>query len=230
LSPEDTDLIEITLTTIYEFDKLLHLLRGRSESLDLLGVRLSWEEQRVAAWDDRQKLLCDLRAFLAAHARWSPAAYEVAVPTPDETPARRNSIISIASDASVSSSVGFSRAARFKLAEALSRDAAHFASRISVLRHGKIAAAGRALDKLIDNSRKPVPEEFLDEQDKLEDLGINEMENVGNFVMSVVTQWRKYFQSLLCFLVSELMKLLGLTNFMLRLRKIEQLQRIFMRK
>jgi len=60
------------------------------------------------------------------------------------------------------------------------------------LRHGKIAAAGKALDTLIDNSRKPVPDEILDEQDKLEEQGINGMEHVGRFIMSVVTQWRKY--------------------------------------
>jgi hypothetical protein len=32
----------------------------------------------------------------------------------------------------------------------------------------------------------------LDEQDKLEEQGIREMENVGRFIMSVVAQWRKY--------------------------------------
>ncbi|KAA1466284.1 hypothetical protein DENSPDRAFT_22808 [Dentipellis sp. KUC8613] len=190
LSPEDTDLIELTLTTIYEFDKLLHLLRDRSESLDLLSVRLTWEEQRKAAWLELRKLTSDLEAFLSTRARWSPSVYEV-TNRPDEPSSRRGSIMSIASDSSLSSSVGFSRSARFVLAEGLSKDAAQFAGRISSLRHGKISVAGKALDKLIDNSRKPVPEELLDEQDKLEDQGIKEMENVGKFVMDVVTQWRK---------------------------------------
>ncbi|KAI0068892.1 hypothetical protein BV25DRAFT_1844712 [Artomyces pyxidatus] len=191
LSPEDTDLIEVTLTTIYEFDKLLHLLRDRSESLDLLGVRLTWEEQRAAAWADRRQLLSDLDHFLKNRARWSPAVYE-SMTRPEEPSHRRGSIMSVASDSSIgSSSLGFSRSLRFTLAESLSRDAAQVASRISSLRHGRISAAGKALDKLIDNSRNPVPEELLDEQDKLEDLGINEMENVGKFAMHVVTQWRK---------------------------------------
>ncbi|KAH9973031.1 hypothetical protein BGW80DRAFT_1459355 [Lactifluus volemus] len=118
LSSQDTDIIELTLTTIYEFDKLLHLLRGRSENLDLLGRAL-------------------------------------------------------------------------QTSRGSSREAAQFAGRISSLRHGKITAAGKALDKLIDNSRTPVPDELLDEQDKLEEQGINEMENVGRFIMSVVTQWRR---------------------------------------
>ncbi len=195
LSPQDTDVIELTLTTICEFDKLLHLLRDRSENLDLLGIRLTWEEQRSAAWADRRQLLSDLRSFLSQRARWSPSIYdalpqaESPVPAPALT--RRGSATSLASEASSSFQSGFSRSARFKQGEALSREAAQFAGRISSLRHGKIAAAGKALDMLIDNSRKPVPDELLDEQDKLEEQGISEMENVGRFVMSVVTQWRK---------------------------------------
>ena len=41
--------------------------------------------------------------------------------------------------------------------------------------------------------RRPVPDELLDEQDRLEEKGINEMEDVGKFVLGVVTQWRKYW-------------------------------------
>ncbi|KAH9030162.1 hypothetical protein EDB85DRAFT_1964325 [Lactarius pseudohatsudake] len=195
LSPQDTDIIELTLTTIYEFDKLLHLLRDRSENLDLLGTRLSWEEQRCAAWADHRQLMLDLQSFLSQRARWSPSVYdalpqaESSAPTPTPTLSRRNSVASLASEASSSSSSGFSRTARFKLGEALSREAAQFAGRISSLRHGKIAAAGKALDKIIEN--RPVPGELLDEQDKLEEQGVDAMENVGRFIMSVVTQWRK---------------------------------------
>jgi hypothetical protein len=191
LSPEDTDLIELTLTTIYELDKLLNLLRDRSENLDLLGIRLTWEEQRRAAWIERRKILAEIETFLTTRARWSPSIYEFMAKPEEMTLKRRGSIASMASDSSVSSNAGFSRSARFKLAELLSRDAAQFAGRVSSLRHGKIAAAGKALDKLIDNSRGPVPEELLDEQDKLEERGINEMENLGKFIMNVVTQWRK---------------------------------------
>lgn len=197
LSPEDTDLIELTLTTIYELDKLLHLLRDRSESLDLLGTRLTWEEQRMGSWQDRSKILADLQTFLNTRARWSPSVYDVK-PKSDESPlTRRGSIASLASVASADSSAstsspGFSRSARFKLAELLSRDAAQFGSRVSSLRHSKIAAAGKTLDKLIDNSRKPVPEELLDEQDKLEERGISELESIGKFALNIVMQWRKY--------------------------------------
>ncbi|KAG1907452.1 uncharacterized protein F5891DRAFT_1001838 [Suillus fuscotomentosus] len=178
LSPEDTDVIELTLTTIYELDKLLHLLRDRSENLDLLGIRLTWEEQRRAAWSDRQKILADIENFLTTRARWSPSIYEFMVKSEEKPSNRRGSVASMASDTSVTSNTGFSRSARFKLAEILSRDSAQVAGRVSSLRHGKVAAAGKALDKLIDNSRRA-------------DKGINEMEHVGKFVMNIVTQWRK---------------------------------------
>ncbi|KAK7061475.1 growth arrest-specific 2-like protein [Favolaschia claudopus] len=195
LSREDTDLIELTLTTIYELDKLLHLLRDRSENLELLGIRLSWEEFRSAAWIDRRTIIADLKTFLDTRARWTPAVYEESVNTPPP-PSASNRRASLTSLASVSSdtllaSAGFSRSARFKLAEILSRDAAQFSARITSLRHSKIAAAGKMLDKLIDTSRKPVPDDLLDEQDRLEEKGIAELENVGKFVMNAVMQWRK---------------------------------------
>ncbi|KAF7313589.1 Growth arrest-specific 2-like [Mycena chlorophos] len=199
LSPADTDLIELTLTTIYDLDKLLHLLRDRSESFELLGHRLTWEEFRSAAWVDRRTIIADLKAFLDTRAHWTPSVYEDQLLLQQQSPpqpsvqGRRASLTSLASVASETllSSTGFSRSARFKLAEILSRDAAQFSARITSLRHNKIAAAGKVLDKLIDTSRKPVPEDILDEQDRLEEKGIAELENVGKFVMNAVMQWRK---------------------------------------
>ncbi|OCH93570.1 hypothetical protein OBBRIDRAFT_749253 [Obba rivulosa] len=198
LSSADTDLIELTLTTILLFDKLLHLLRDRSDNLDLLGIRLTWEERRISAWQELRKVLADINDFLKTRARWTPAVYDNAVveeePKREPTLRRRSSVASIASTASdtyAPAAVALSRSARFKLAELLSRDAAQFASRLSSLRHTKIASAGKALDKLIDHSRKPIPDELLDEQDRLEDKGINEMEDLGKFIMNVVMQWKK---------------------------------------
>lgn len=111
------------------------------------------------------------------------------------------SLASAASDSTIPS-LGISRGERFKISERLSRDAAQFASRSSSLRHTKIATAGKALDHLIDESRAPVPDELLDEQDKLEDKGINEMEDTGKFVMNVVMQWKKYTASYLSQMLS----------------------------
>lgn len=69
LSREDTDLIEVTLTTLLALDRLLHLLRGRSENLDLMATRLTWEEQRMFVWSERQSIIADLQAFISTRAR-----------------------------------------------------------------------------------------------------------------------------------------------------------------
>jgi len=186
----------------------LHLLRDRSEQLDLLGLRLTWEEQRIAAWKERRMVLEDLQNFFSSRARWSLDTYEVPPsvplgtrltspppPTPSVTsPAftpRRNSIASISSDSSNASPGLLSRTARYKLAEQLSHDAAVFAGRLTSLNHMKVSSAGKTLDKLIDTSRKPVPDEILDEQDRLEDKAIKDLETVGKFTMAVVMQWRR---------------------------------------
>lgn len=194
LSPEDTDVIELTLTTIYALDKLLHLLRDRSENLEMMSIRLLWEENRRTAWAERRRIIEDLNTFAASRARWNTATYEQSTSFEESNALlRRGSIASqgSASSDSLISSPAFSRSTRFRLAEMLSRDAAQFTGRVTSLRHGKVTAAGKALDKLIDQSRKPVPDELLDEQDRLEEKCISEMENVSKFAMNLVVQWRK---------------------------------------
>ncbi|PPQ99895.1 hypothetical protein CVT24_009576 [Panaeolus cyanescens] len=185
LSPADTDVIELTLTTIYELDKLLHLLRDRSDNLEMMGIRLTWEENRQAAWRERRQIIEDLHQFAATRARWDPIIYEASTASgPAEKPL---SVASFSGDCI--SADAFSRTARFKLAEILSRDAALFSGRVTALQHGKITAAGKALDKLID--RKTVPEVLLDEQDRLEEKCMNDLSHLGKFTMSLVMQWRK---------------------------------------
>jgi hypothetical protein len=198
LSTEDTDLIELALTTILDLDKLLHLLRDRNENLELLSVRLTWEEKRRASWADLSKLRADLNAFMTTRARWTPTVYQDTIaagpPSPTgHTLTRRGSVISLSSVSSETSltSPGFSRSTRYKLAELLTKDAAQFSARLTNLRHGNVHAAGKALDRLIDTSRNPVPEELLEEQEKLEEKAVSDMEHVGKFVMAVVAQWKK---------------------------------------
>ena len=194
LSPrDDTDVIELTLTSIYELDKLLHLLRDRSEHLEMLGLRLTWEEYRQAGWKERRQIIEELGAFAVTRARWNSTMYKTAQKFDDSHElACSGSVTSLDSDLSVA----FSRSARFKLVEVLSLDAAQFSGRVTRLRHGEVAAAGKALDRLIDQSRKPVPEELLDEQDRLEEKCIGELESIGKFTLALVMQWRKYITPL----------------------------------
>ncbi|GJJ07450.1 hypothetical protein Clacol_001652 [Clathrus columnatus] len=211
LSPEDTDLIELTLTTLLALDRLLHLLRNRSEQLELLGLRITWEDQRVIAWKERRQILEDIKSFLCTRARWSIDVYETLndqAPSPylgsrfmspppgpgrpsSALSLRRDSVASVSSESSIAGLSLLSRSARFKLAETLSHDAAILSGRLTTLNHAKVMAAGKTLDKLIDTSRKPVPDEILDEQDTLEDKAVKELESVGKFVMAIVMQWKR---------------------------------------
>ncbi|KAG2740217.1 hypothetical protein P692DRAFT_20881082 [Suillus brevipes Sb2] len=64
------------------------------------------------------------------------------------------------------SNAGFSLSTHFKLAELLSQDSAQFASRVSSLGRGRVAVAGKALDKLMDNSHR----EERDESQTFDDI------------------------------------------------------------
>lgn len=178
------------MTTLLSLDKLLHLLRERSEQLELLNLRLVWEEQRTGAYSSLREILTDFESFLSTRARWSPNIYYT-----DKT-----GIVSYADNAAWTNPVGgnlsdnsdgFSRSTRFRLAEELSKDAAQFSSRVTSLRHGHVSVAGKVLDKLIDDSRKPVPDIILDEQDRLEEKCVKDLEAIGKFGMAIVLQWKR---------------------------------------
>lgn len=205
LSPADTDLIEVTLTTLFALDKLIHLLRARSDTLDITGLRLTWEEKRIAAWKERNSIREDLQKFVKEQARWSVSTYDniemthsdaspanasrgspplsLNGPTPSPSPSaadstpRRNPNIT-----------GVSRGARYKFAEDLTRDAGRFTTRYSAVKRNQITTAGKALDKIIE--KKTVPDEVLDEQDRLEN-DIRPMDSLTKFAMDMVTQWKK---------------------------------------
>ncbi|KAL5527398.1 hypothetical protein ACEPAG_6189 [Sanghuangporus baumii] len=185
LSPEDTDLIEITLTTLFRFDKLLHLLRDRSEQLDLFGTRLTWEEQRALAYSTRDDLLSQIQSFLDSRARWRADTYNNGLPTSSSSASLHTL------SAAVQPHDPFSRSARFKRSETLSREVVQLSSKVSALRHGPVLSSGKALDKLIEDGRRPVPDAALDEQDRVEEKCEKDLSRVGKFLMTVNLQWQK---------------------------------------
>ncbi|KAF8681103.1 Growth-Arrest-Specific Protein 2 Domain [Rhizoctonia solani] len=194
LSREDTDLIEVTLTTLLALDRLLHLLRGRAENLELMSIRLTWEEQRLLAWNEHQSILADLRAFITNKARWSTASLEQ-TPQPSASASALDRRLSSASNASgppgdLTTRSSLSRGSRYMLGETLSLDAAQLSTRLLGV-NKSVVASGKTLDKLIDSShRKPVPDEILDEQDKIENES-GSMQEAGKFAMAMVMQWKK---------------------------------------
>jgi len=209
LSPADTDLIEVTLTTLLALDRLIHLLRARSDTLEFTGLRLTWEEKRIAAWKERDAIREELQKFVKEQARWSVSTYDkiemnhsdASLPLP--VSASRGSLSSslngqppspspLASDSTPrrnSNVTGVSRGARYKFAEDLTREAGRFTTRYSAVKRNHITATGKALDKMIE--KKTLPDEVLDEQDRLEN-DIRPMDSLTKFAMDMVTQWKKY--------------------------------------
>ncbi|GAA5844691.1 hypothetical protein JCM9279_002883 [Rhodotorula babjevae] len=178
LSPRDTDLIEITLTTLFAVDRLLHLLRQRRKALTLLGYRLQWEDAVSTARTAQRQILADLPTFLT-NVAWAP-------PTSVGPLARRATADVAALSTSPSlSSLSSSRSLALLAAPTTfspstpslrSSTRTHLVSiqhsALSTLAHQLLAslvpASATALDKLIDASPQPLPEPFLDEQDRLE--------------------------------------------------------------
>ncbi|KAI9319148.1 hypothetical protein BX666DRAFT_2025476 [Dichotomocladium elegans] len=77
LSPADTSIIEITLTTINMLDQLMRLLENRSNFLKLLYLRSTWENhfasavKWIAATDD------SMSQFLRKAARWKDSSENI---------------------------------------------------------------------------------------------------------------------------------------------------------
>lgn len=76
LSVSDTDLLSITLSTLFLLDTLLHLLRARGETLDLLALRLQWDSMRFAVARETEGLERDVKAFVEGKGRWGVEKYE----------------------------------------------------------------------------------------------------------------------------------------------------------
>ncbi|KAG9006560.1 hypothetical protein FRB90_009863, partial [Tulasnella sp. 427] len=183
LSPEDTDLIELTLQTLFALDKLMHLLRVRRDMIEQMDMRLRWEDLRVGAWKERRAILDDIDRFVKTRARWSATVY-------DELgePAEIDDAKPTLARSPTSKFLALARGARFSHSEALSKEAAAYASRVLAFHNTWITPSGQILDKMIE--RRTVPDQLLDEQDRLEDQ-TKELDLVSKFPMSLVMQWKK---------------------------------------
>jgi hypothetical protein len=197
LSPADTDLIEVTLTTLLGLDRLIHLLRSRSDMLELTGLRLTWEEKRLGAWEERETIRKELEQFIIKAARWSPESYR---PVLDHHINSSSSSLNLTFDSPATSPVSAvfprrnsvfsssSKGMRPKMAEDLTREAGRYTTRIAAWKRNLIVPSGKAVDSMIE--KKEVPDAILDEQDKIED-NTRPMEALSRFAMEVVGQWKK---------------------------------------
>ncbi|EJU06464.1 hypothetical protein DACRYDRAFT_113167 [Dacryopinax primogenitus] len=205
LTPEDTDLVDLTLSTLLALDHLLEAIQQRSEQLDLFGHRVRWEDQRTECEQERRAIKSDLHNFIAEHARWSPSTYEeVSASSVSGIPEHSASTSATAPPSAVRSMTpGFSRPSsarstptmafqasrsqRFQLGQQLATDASRLYMRASNLRQGRVEVSGKLLDRLI--SLKKIPEPFLDEQDRLEDETDFLRRSLGEFALALAEQW-----------------------------------------
>ncbi len=187
MSPEDTDLIDVTLTTLLAVDKLFHLLRARSETLDMLNLRLQWEDQRVLAWETMEGLLEELNGFIR-RADWTISLYDTFSPDPAPNASSSQSLPWESRFPQVLAQTA--RNERRKLGEALLNQAKLIMSRVHSYKHELLPKSGGTLDRLIDTSSRKVPDALLDEQDKLENKSMV-FEGIDKFIPSLQAQWKK---------------------------------------
>ncbi|KAI8374343.1 uncharacterized protein BYT42DRAFT_576015 [Radiomyces spectabilis] len=70
LSPADTTTIEITFTTLMTLDRLIHLLRRRSYDLQILTLRMFWEQEYIKSIEWVRYTQTEIKEFVQGKARW----------------------------------------------------------------------------------------------------------------------------------------------------------------
>ncbi|KAL7413086.1 hypothetical protein BDY24DRAFT_72903 [Mrakia frigida] len=169
LSISDTHLLSITLSTLFLLDTLLHLLRARGETLDLLALRLQWDAMRFAVAKETEALERDVKKFVEGKGRWGVEKYEKSGLGGSGNGGMGSPVLVTmawdrdgggghgrdGSDNGSIRSVGgslkvASRSQRYLLTQILELDSQSFHNRISSLRSGPVLQTGKILDKMID--------------------------------------------------------------------------------
>ncbi|KDN48865.1 hypothetical protein K437DRAFT_262155 [Tilletiaria anomala UBC 951] len=206
-----TNLVELALKTLYSLDKLLILLRSRQSYLDVLAVRAEWEQRRSISWAQYYALQREVHELVRTKAQWLGHA-EVAEhtfregsqgsindPSTDDTSLlasssstdvikKTSSALTGHSPQKTSSKAKRSLTASLALGEVLQLEIAKMRSKIALWSDTAVAAAGRAMDAIIDHCQ--VPDALLDEQDRLENF-VEEMKQKLNFLLALGEQWRR---------------------------------------
>jgi hypothetical protein len=72
LTPPSTELVEVTLDLIVVVDRLLTLLRRRSELLELTKLRLQWDELRLSCYEELDGMKMESDLIVARKCEWLP--------------------------------------------------------------------------------------------------------------------------------------------------------------
>lgn len=84
LSPPSTELISITLDLIVIVDRLLTLLRQRSELIDLCRFRLQWEALRSQCIQDCDRFSASVDSIVTDYLDWLPVSIQSTTATKHE--------------------------------------------------------------------------------------------------------------------------------------------------
>ncbi|KAN0066034.1 hypothetical protein ACQY0O_000127 [Thecaphora frezii] len=193
MSARDTDLIEITLDTIYSLDKLQKTLAGRKATLDLARQRLTWERRLCECWKEYCVLERELRTFVEKRARWSSSEYSRRAQASgsstlvDDAPAAPQEGHVPAASIDEQTRLGFMASWQIT-GEAIELEAVRLNLRIKALGQESVSQTGILLDIIIDQCQ--VPEKFIDEQEKLEEA-MPGLLSQGVFVTSLADQWER---------------------------------------
>lgn len=191
MSPEDTDVVEVALETLVALEKLRNHLEGRCSALQVLQARLDWESARRDFYTSYSSLCEEMDSFVTSKARWSPTVY-AATDHHDTVLAPASDAATLASSSAAHPSSAPSRRAakpprsNFLLVEILGLEGQRLLSRIDDVRHGVAAKTGQNLDAVIAFLK--VPDEFLDEQDRIDNLG-EDLERKAIFLRLLISQW-----------------------------------------
>ena len=170
MSTQDTDLIEITLETIYALDRLVRLLSGRRTNLDLARLSLSWEEDLHKSWTEFVALEQDIQHFVLRRSRLSLSTALTNLDVPLQT-SDLNSSDTVSSYAASTTptqqSTSRVQPASQMTAEIIALEASRLSLRIRALVQEAVPRTGSLLDAIID--QRQVPDGYIDEQEKLEE-------------------------------------------------------------
>ncbi|CDZ98760.1 phospholipase b [Phaffia rhodozyma] len=156
LSREDTDLLSITLSTLCLLDTLMHLLRVRADTIDLLSYRLEWDTMRFALAKEFIALEREMKKFVSEKVRWSIKAYDAPSigneTTGESSRSRQLTDESVRAPAAIGR--GASRSQRILFAQTLELDFQSFRNRIANLRHVSIPQLDKSLTGMIDQAAR----------------------------------------------------------------------------
>lgn len=171
MSLEDTDLVELAVQTLVALDSLLRTLSARRQALEILRARLLWEAQREKCWKAYAPLRTDLNEFIPSKGRWKKQEHADSLQT--ERYPRLSEQPSVQTHSEGSS---------------IKVQSSTLARRCQLFSNELVPLAGRLMDDIIELNQ--VPDQFLDEQDRLEDLAEQSREE-QLFAVQLNLQWNK---------------------------------------